>query len=80
MNYITSGIYWAINALLIFSSNSTKDINVENQPFLMEIMTNYIYYYVNNICELSFIIDVLNGKRAEQHELLKAKIKLNIQV
>ena len=76
-SHITSEIYWAINVLLIFSSNSTKDINVENQPFLMESMTNYIYYCVNNISELSFIIDVLNGKRAEQHELLKAKIKLN---
>ena len=76
-SHITSEIYWAINVLLIFSSNMTKDINIENQPFLMESMTNYIYYCVNNISELSFIIDVLQGKRAEQHELLKAKIKLN---
>ena len=76
-SHITSEIYWAINVLLIFSSNSTKDINVENQPFLMESMTNYIYYCVNNISELSFIIDILNGKRVEQHELLNAKIKLN---
>ncbi len=76
-SHITSEIYWAINVLLIFSSNMNKDINVENQPFLMESMTNYIYYCVNNISELSFIIDVLQGKRVEQHELLKAKIKLN---
>ena len=76
-SHITSEIYWAINVLLIFSSNSTKDINIENQPFLMESMTNYIYYCVNNISELSFIIDVLKGKRVEQHELLKAKTKLN---
>ena len=76
-SHITSEIYWAINVLLIFSSNPNKDINIENQPFLMESMTNYIYYCVNNISELSFIIDVLKGKRAEQHELLKAKIKLN---
>jgi hypothetical protein len=76
-SHITSEIYWAINVLLIFSSNTNKDINIENQPFLMESITNYIYYCVNNISELSFIIDVLQGKRAEQHELLKAKIKLN---
>ena len=76
-SHITSEIYWAINVLLIFSSNTNKDINIENQPFLMESMTNYIYYCVNNISELSFIIDVLQGKRAEQHEILKAKVKLN---
>ena len=60
-SHITSEIYWAINVLLIFSSNPNKDINIENQPFLMESMTNYIYYCVNNISELSFIIDVLKG-------------------
>ena len=76
-SHITSEIYWAINVLLIFSSNMNKDINVENQPFLMESMTNYIYYCVNNISELSFIIDVLQGKTVEQHELLNSKIKLN---
>ena len=76
-SHITSEIYWAINVLLIFSSNANKDINVENQPFLMESITNYLYYCVNNISDLSFIIDILQGKRVGPHELLKAKIKLN---
>jgi len=76
-SHITSEIYWAINVLLIFSSNANKDINVENQPFLMESITNYLYYCVNNISDLSFIIDILQGKRAGPHELLKSKIKLN---
>ena len=31
-SHITSEIYWAINVLLIFSSNTNKDINIENQP------------------------------------------------
>ena len=66
-----------INVLLIFSSNTNKDINIENQLFLMESITNYIYYCVNNISELSFIIDILQGKKVEQQELLKAKIKNN---
>ena len=76
-SHITSEIYWAINVLLIFSSNTNKDINVENQPFLMESITNYLYYCVNNISDLAFIIDILQGKRVEAHELLKSKIKLN---
>ena len=42
----------------------------------MESITNYIYYCVNNISELSFIIDVLEGKLVEQHEKLKQKIKI----
>ena len=79
-SHITSEIYWAINVLLIFSSNTTKDINIENQPFLMESITNYIYYCVNNISELSFIIDVLEGKLVEQHEKLKQKIKIIRQI
>ena len=76
-SHITSEIYWAINVLLIFSSNTNKDINIENQPFLMESITNYLYYCINNISDLSFIIDILQGKRVEQHEILKTKIKLN---
>ena len=76
-SHITSEIYWAINVLLIFSSNTNKDINVENQPFLMESMTNYLYYCINNISDLSFIIDILQGKLVPQHELMKTKIKLN---
>ena len=76
-SHITSEIYWAINVLLIFSSNANKDINVENQPFLMESITNYLYYCVNNISDLSFIIDILQGKRVGPHELLKSKIQLN---
>ena len=76
-SHITSEIYWAINVLLIFSSNTNKDINIENQPFLMESITNYLYYCINNISDLSFIIDILQGKRVEQHEILKSKIKLN---
>ena len=76
-SHITSEIYWAINVLLIFSSNTNKDINVENQPFLMESITNYLYYCVNNISDLSFIIEVLQGKQVVQHELLKSKVKLN---
>ena len=76
-SHITSEIYWAINVLLIFSSNTNKDINIENQPFLMESMTNYLYYCINNISDLSFIIDILQGKHVEQHEILKSKIKFN---
>ena len=76
-SHITSEIYWAINVLLIFSSNANKDINVENQPFLMESITNYLYYCVNNISDLSFIIDILQGKRVASHELLKSKVQLN---
>ena len=76
-SHITSEIYWAINVLLIFSSNTNKDINVENQPFLMESITNYLYYCVNNISDLSFIIEVLQGKQVCIHELLKSKVKLS---
>ena len=70
-SHLTTEIYWAINTLLIFSSNPSTNICIENQPYLMESMTNYIYYCVNNISDLCFIIDIIEGKTVEEHERLK---------
>jgi len=78
-SHLTSEIYWAINTLLIFSTSMNVNIYIENQPYLMESITNYIYYCVNNISELHFIINIIEGKKVEKHEKLKEiwKIKVN---
>lgn len=60
-SHITSEIMWALNVLTLFSSNNNCNLIIDSQPFLMESMTNYIYYCVNNISELWPIINVLEG-------------------
>ena len=50
-SHITSEIIWAINVLLLFSSNINVSLVLENQPYLVESMTNYMYYCVNNISD-----------------------------
>lgn len=79
-SHITSEIYWAINTLLLFSSNNNITIHIENQPYLMESIANYIYYLVNNISDLCFIIDIIQGKYVELHQKLMDKYKLNKNV
>ena len=77
-SHITTEIYWAINTLLIFSSLVNASIYIENQPYLMESMTNYIYYCVNNISDLSFIINIIKGQEVKEHERLKEKWKFSV--
>jgi hypothetical protein len=60
-SHITSEIIWSLNILTLFSSNPNTNILVENQPYLMESMTNYMYYCVNNLTELYYIIDIIEG-------------------
>lgn len=52
-SHITSEIIWAINVLLLFSSNQNCNLIIENQPYLIESITNYIYYCMNNISDFS---------------------------
>lgn len=60
-SHTTSEIMWALNILTLFSSNQNCNLLIENQPYLMESMTNYVYYCVNNLTDLYFIIDILEG-------------------
>jgi hypothetical protein len=60
-SHITSEIIWSINILTLFSSNPNTNILIENQPYLMESLTNYMYYCVNNLTELYYIIDIIEG-------------------
>ena len=60
-SHITTEIIWSLNILTLFSSNLNCNIQIDNQPYLMESMTNYLYYCVNNLTELFFIIDILEG-------------------
>lgn len=54
-SHITSEIIWSINILLLFSSNQNNTLILENQPYLIESLTNYMYYCMNNITEFSHL-------------------------
>lgn len=78
-SHITTEVFWAINTLLIFSHNSHTTIYIENQSYLMESITNYIYYCVNNISDISFVIDIIEGKTVIEHERLKEKWSVDLK-
>lgn len=47
-------INWALNTLSIFSCNVEKSLTLENQPYLLESMSNYLIFCVQNIDSISF--------------------------
>lgn len=60
-SHVTSEIIWALNILLLFSSNNSSNLQIEYQPYLIESMTNYLYYCINNISDMFFLIDIVDG-------------------
>ena len=51
---VPSEINWALNTLTIFSCNVEKSLTLENQPYLLESMSNYLIFCVQNIQSISF--------------------------
>jgi len=60
-SHITSEIVWSLNILTLFSANQNISLLIDSHPYLIESMTNYLYYCVNNLSEFYFIIDLLEG-------------------
>lgn len=60
-SHVTSEIVWALNTLLLFSSNSACALQLEYQPYLIESMTNYLYYCINNNSDIFYLIDIAEG-------------------
>lgn len=46
---IQTEITWALNTLLIFSCNTAQNLTLENQPYLVESMANYMQYCIEHI-------------------------------
>lgn len=51
---ITKEINWALNTLTIFSCNTNQNFTLENQPYLLESISNYLVYCIQNIESLSY--------------------------
>lgn len=51
---ITKEINWALNTLAIFSCNTNQNFTLENQPYLLESISNYLVYCIQNIESLSY--------------------------
>ena len=47
-------INWALNTLAIFSCNTSQNFTLENQPYLLESMANYLVFCIQNIESLSY--------------------------
>ena len=52
---VPSEINWALNTLAIFSCNMEKSLTLENQPYLLESISNYLIFCVQNIESLNFM-------------------------
>lgn len=48
---ITREITWALNTLMIFSCNTAPNqaFTLDNQPYLLESLTNYMIFCIQNI-------------------------------
>lgn len=51
---IVSEINWALNTLAIYSCNTSQNFTLENQPYLLESMSNYLISCLQNIESLSY--------------------------
>jgi hypothetical protein len=51
---MTREINWALNTLAIFSCNTSQNFTLENQPYLLESLANYLVYCIQNIETLAF--------------------------
>lgn len=60
-SHITSEIIWAINVLLLFSSNQNTFLILDSQPYLLESISNYLYFCVNNISEFTSLFTSKNS-------------------
>lgn len=45
---------WALNTLALFSCNTSQNFTLENQPYLLDSMANYLVYCIQHVEQLSF--------------------------
>lgn len=56
---IQSEITWALNTLLILSCNTSQNLTLESQPYLVESISNYMQYCIERIDSLDLTCDVI---------------------
>ena len=47
-------IYWALNTLAVFSCNTVSQFTLDNQPYLLESISNYMIFCIQNIETLGY--------------------------
>jgi hypothetical protein len=61
----TSEINWALNTLAIFSCNTSQNFQLENQPFLLESIANYMIYCIQNIETLGYTDPLIQRQKVD---------------
>jgi len=51
---VPSEITWALNTLTIFSCNTAQNLTLENQPYLLESLANYLVFCIKHVTSLDF--------------------------
>jgi hypothetical protein len=45
---------WALNTLALFSCNTSQNFTLENQPYLLDSMANYLVYCIQHVESLAY--------------------------
>lgn len=59
----TTEINWALNTLAIYSCNTSQNFTLDNQPYLLESMSNYMIHCLQNIESLSYADPLLKRQK-----------------
>jgi hypothetical protein len=51
---MTSEINWALNTLAIFSCNTSQNFTLDNQPYLLESLANYLVFCIQHTESLAY--------------------------
>ncbi len=64
---MTTEINWALNTLAIFSCNTSQNFTLENQPYLLESLANYMVFCIQHTESLAYTDPF--EKRAKVHQV-----------
>lgn len=51
---LTKEINWALNTLALFSCNTSQNFTLENQPYLLESLANYLVFCIQHVESFSY--------------------------
>lgn len=51
---LTREVNWALNTLVLFSCNTSQNFTLENQPYLLESLANYLVHCIQHIESFSY--------------------------
>lgn len=51
---LTRELNWALNTLALFSCNTSQNFTLENQPYLLDSLANYLVYCIQHVEQMGY--------------------------